>query len=265
MDLKNLIEENSYKHIIDAVKQAGQIAINYQAKNLEHWYKSRTQPVTKADIEINDFLKTFFSRLTPNFGWLSEESEDNKSRLKSDSFWCVDPIDGTRSFINGFPEYTISIALVNLNQPVFGIIYNPKTKELFSARKDKGAYCNRKKISVSSQKSLTNFTLAISSSETKKMSEHPLIKSKKIFKIGSIAYKIALVAKGSIDVCLSFTKKSDWDLAAAKLILSESGGEISTINGKNIDLNTDSLSIPSVIATNRLLHAKLIKKIQNEE
>ena len=91
--------------------------------NITVKYKSENQPVTDVDIKIDDFLKSFFKKTTPNYGWISEETIDDGSRLSSDYFWCVDPIDGTRSYINKKPEYTISIALLKKNeQKIYKII-----------------------------------------------------------------------------------------------------------------------------------------------
>ena len=122
-----------------AITEAGKIALSLQ-KNLKISYKSKNQPVTNADIEIDQFLSSFFQQKTPNFGWLSEESVDNKSRQESDFFWCLDPIDGTRSYISGKPEYTISLALIKKSQPILGIIYNPVTNEYFTAEKKKRSF-----------------------------------------------------------------------------------------------------------------------------
>ena len=121
-------------------------------KKIKVQYKSKNQPVTNADIEINNFLFDFFKKKTPNFGWLSEESLDDKSRFECDFFWCLDPIDGTRSYISGKPEYTISLALINNFQPILGIIYNPTTNEYFHAEKNKGAFCNNRQIKVNSKR-----------------------------------------------------------------------------------------------------------------
>ena len=82
---------------------------------------------------ILSFFFKYINKICPNYGWLSEESVDDESRFKKNNFWCLDPIDGTRSFLNGKPEYTISLALVYKSNPIFGIIYNPKTEELFYA------------------------------------------------------------------------------------------------------------------------------------
>ena len=244
----------------DALFHAAKIALDLKEKVLVK-YKSQNQPVTQADIKIDDYLKSSFSIKTPNFGWLSEESCDDGSRLNSEFFWCLDPIDGTRSYINGKPEYTISLALLKNSNPLMGMILNPETEEFFFAKKKCGAFCNGKKISVNQKKNIDFCSYAISNSETKKLSEFSFINDKNVVKMGSIAYKIALVAKGKIDVALSFTRKNDWDLAAASLIIEEAGGKIKKICGNDITYNTSDLRIDSVIASNFSLFSELRKKL----
>ena len=256
------LEKNYIAIAFDAISKAGKIALSFEKEKIHFWNKSVGQPVTHADIEINLFLKKFFEKHTPEFGWLSEESEDDKSRFTKKSFWCVDPIDGTRSYINKRPEYVISIALVSNSTPIFGLIFNPKTNEMFSAEKNFGAFCNKKKIKVSDNIDLNSCKVAISNSELKNIEKILFFKNLKILSMGSIAYKIALVAKGQVDIALSFTKKSDWDLAAASLILEEAGGLISDIENEKINYNTNELNISSVFAANPRIHRRLLNEIK---
>ncbi len=239
--------------------EAGEIAKKLK-KKISVSYKSKNQPVTNADIEIDNFLRSFFKKKTPNFGWVSEETADDSSRLKSDYFWCLDPIDGTRSYINGKSEYTISLALIHANRPIIGYIYNPETNELFSATKNNGAYCNKKKIIVNENDNIVSSKYAISSSEIKRLMKYNFFNRQNVIEMGSIAYKIALVAKGEIDVAVSFTKKNDWDLAASDLILNEAGGNLKKINGDKILYNSEQMKIDSVIAANNKLTKELCKK-----
>ncbi len=260
--MKKLFREELKKIAKYAIEEAGQIALSLQTK-LQIKYKSENQPVTNADIEINNFLFNFFKKNTPNFGWLSEESLDDKSRLNSEFFWCLDPIDGTRSYISGKPEYTISLALINNFQPILGIIYNPTTNEYFHAEKNKGAFCNNRQIKVNSKTNYEVCSLAISSSEMNILKSYNFFNSKDVKKIGSIAYKIALVAKGNIDIAISLTKKNDWDLAAADLLIREAHGKIMQTNGEKIIYNTQNLSINSVMAANVDIILDLKKKFNS--
>ena len=248
----SFIEEISKK----AILHAGEIAKKYK-KSISIKYKSKNQPVTNADVAIDDYLKEFFKLETPSFGWVSEETKDDKSRLSSEYFWCLDPIDGARSYINNKPEYTISLALLKKNTPIIGYILNPETDELFFGKKKFGAFCNDRKIQVTKQDDIFKSKFALSSSEIGKVKKYNFVDHKNIISMGSIAYKVALVAKGKIDIALSFTKKNDWDMAASHLILDEAGGDLKSISGKNIVYNSDSMLIESVVATNKQLMKKL--------
>ena len=180
------------------LKKISEIALNTASKialSLKHKikvnYKSKSQPVTNADKEIDIYLKSYFKKHTPQIGWLSEESRDDNSRLKKKLFWCLDPIDGTRSYINHKAEYTISLALIENNIPIIGHVVNPETKEYFYAEKNFGAFCNKKKITVNNLANLNESKIAISSSEIKNLEKYNFFKSKNILKLGSIAYKVA--------------------------------------------------------------------------
>ena len=258
---KFLIPNNLKEMAVEAIFQAGEIALKLKEKLVIN-YKSPNQPVTNADKQIDNFLFNFFKTNTPDYGWLSEESIDNNSRFKNDFFWCLDPIDGTRSYIMGKPEYTISLALIKNSSPVMGVIYNPETKDLFFAEKKRGAFCNKKKILVNKNKDIDTCSVLISSSEEKKLKSYNFFADKEIITIGSIAYKIVLVAKGEFDIALSLTKKNDWDLAAADLIIKEAGGLIYQTNGGEIVYNTDKLHINSVMASNSIILPELKRSLK---
>ncbi len=254
-ELFSSIEDASKKVILEAGLIAKKLKKKIQVK-----YKSKNQPVTNADIEIDNFIKDFFKKKTPSFGWVSEETKDNKSRFESEMFWCLDPIDGTRSYISGKPEYTISLALIKKKEPILGLILNPETEELFVAKKQKGAFCNNKKIIVNKNTNISSSKFSISSSEMKRLEKYNFFNQKNFIEMGSIAYKIALVAKGEIDAAFSFTNKNDWDLAASDLILREAGGSIKKISGEKIVYNSEKMLIESVIASNQKLCEKLCIK-----
>ena len=131
----------------NALQEACKIAIKLK-HNILVSYKSKSQPVTNADKQIDLYLRSFFKSKTPNIGWLSEESIDDHSRFNKKLFWCLDPIDGTRSYINKKPEYTISLALIENNIPIMGHIVNPETTEYFYGEKNYGAYCNDQKLKL---------------------------------------------------------------------------------------------------------------------
>ena len=134
------------------------------------------------------------------------------------------------------------------------------TKEFFFAEEHKGAFCNDTQIKVNSKKNFEVCSLAISNSEMKMLKSYKFLNSKDVKKIGSIAYKIALVAKGKIDIAISLTKKNDWDLAASDLLIREANGKIMETNGEKIIYNTQNLNVNSVMASNVDMILKLKRK-----
>ena len=131
---------------IYAAKSAGQIVMNYYKTKLSVTHKSPNNPVTKADFEADEKIKDILTSFYPDFGWLSEETKDSSERLNKEYVWIIDPIDGTKEFIEGIPNFSISIGLVQNSLPILGVLYNPATEEIFYAKKNQGAYYNNKLI-----------------------------------------------------------------------------------------------------------------------
>ena len=129
--------------VADAVREAGDIARRYYGGNVESWEKNPGDPVSEADLAIDTFLKEKLTAACPDYGWLSEETVDDPSRLDKSRVWIVDPIDGTRSFIAKKPEFTICAALVENGQPILGVVYNPILEEFYEAELGTGAFLNR--------------------------------------------------------------------------------------------------------------------------
>ena len=136
-----------------AARNAGKILMKYfKSSDKKVQMKSKDNPVTIADNEADSYLNNFIISEFPDDGWLSEETVDTSDRLNKNRVWIVDPLDGTKEFIEGIENFSISIALVNNNSPVLGVIFNPATNEMFSCQKNKGVYLNGKKVNISSQK-----------------------------------------------------------------------------------------------------------------
>ena len=149
-----------------AAWNAGKILIKYlnvDDQNIE--YKSEDSPVTIADHKADRYLSNFIGGEFPHDGWLSEETVDTKERLDKKRTWIIDPLDGTKEYIKKLPEFSISIALVENNIPVIGVIYNPISEELFYAEKNKGAFLNGMQIKISDKKDIKNASLIVSRSE----------------------------------------------------------------------------------------------------
>ena len=246
-----------------AVTEAGDIALRYYRNNAKHWYKGPGQIVTEADIEVDRCLHDILISARPDDAWLSEECDDDGSRHRCRRVWIVDPIDGTRSFAEGKPEFTISIALVEEGRPVLASIFNPVTEEHFSAAAGEGATLNHHPLRPSKQASLTDASLLASKSEMKKRNWPEFMPDAKFKTIGSLAYKLALVADGRHDGLVSLRPSNDWDLAAAILLIEEAGGWLGDSSGQMLKLNGPTLRHDGLVAAgSEILYTKLISCLE---
>ena len=222
-------------------------------------YKSKFEPVTQQDTQAEAYLKKQIRKKFPTHGIIGEEGTSFKA--KNDYTWYLDPLDGTINFIRGFPYFCVSVAVLKNNKPYIGVIYNPVTKELFSAQLNKGAYLNGKKIKVSKISKLSDAYLSTGfrykrgrgfTAPLKKI-KNVLEKSLVIRRTGSAALDLANVARGTFDgFFMTDTKK--WDVLAGLMIVKEAGGNFYMKQKKEInDLD--------VIATNGKIQTQIKKSI----
>lgn len=218
----------------DAALKAGEIGMRYFQKNPEITIKGDTSPVTEADLAIDAFLKSHLMAALPDYGWLSEETIDTSERLGKDRVFVVDPIDGTRAFIEGAQEWCISIAIVEDGKPISAVLFQPTTQSLYLAQKGQGStkggdalkvVAPRDPLLVGGPKPFFDahknaFPMAI------ERTRH----------VPSLALRIAYVAEGKIDGAFIKIGAHDWDIAAAMLILQEAGGDVIRPNGETIAL-----------------------------
>jgi|TARA_B100001741_G_C16553161_1_gene600616 myo-inositol-1(or 4)-monophosphatase len=218
------------EHAIDAAKIAGKTIMRFYKTQLNVREKSPNNPVTKADIAANDKIKDLLTSQYPKFGWLSEETKDSLDRLNKEYVWIIDPIDGTKEFIEGIPNFSISIGLVQNEIPIVGVLYNPATKELFYAQKNKGAFYNNNLVKCSKKNDIRNINIVVSRSEMNAglWDEYSSTTKNKI-EIGSVAYKLGLISAGKYDFFATLKPKNEWDICAGHIILEESGGELKNI------------------------------------
>ena len=239
-----------------AARNAGKILMKYyQSDNKEVKMKGVDNPVTIADNEADQYLCDFLTGEFPNDGWLSEETVDTDERLNKDRVWIVDPLDGTKEFIEGIPHFSVSIGLVYNSEPVVGVIYNPATDEMFSCQKGKGVYLNGNKVIASKKNLLIDSKITVSRSELRRNEWEPYKNNfKSIDPIGSVAYKLALVSAGKYDIFATVAPKNEWDICAGDCLISEAGGVFKTINDKKIIYNQKkTLVTDTIIATNSIL------------
>ncbi|MCF4164152.1 3'(2'),5'-bisphosphate nucleotidase CysQ [Zavarzinia compransoris] len=245
-----------------AAREAGDIALDFRAKGFRTWEKPGHGPVTDADLAVDAHLKEMLGRARPDYGWLSEETTDNPARLDAKRLFVVDPIDGTRAFVKGRPLFAVSIAVVEDGRPIYGVVFNPALGELYAAIRDGGARLNGDAIRVSPRGLLPGARL-IGAADMFRSKFWPTPWPEiEVSPSNSIAYALCQVASGAKDGSVSLTGKSDWDIAAADLIVREAGGIASTHMGEPFLFNRPSTRHRNVISAGPELHARLIEKLE---
>ncbi|MEE8437782.1 MAG: 3'(2'),5'-bisphosphate nucleotidase CysQ [Candidatus Neomarinimicrobiota bacterium] len=234
----------------NAARAAGKLILDYYNSEFEVRSKGFNNPVTTADKAADDYLKNTLTLARPRFGWLSEETLDSKTRLTRDWVWVVDPLDGTKEFIAGIPNFVVSIGLVHKGSPVLGVLYNPVTAEMFSAEAGKGAFLNDKAINCKSKLRLQDMTILNSRSETGRGLWNAFKNDFKYLRpVGSVAYKMGLTAAGQADIFATLRPKNEWDICAGTCIIIEAGGKVIDLNGDDLIFNQKSTLItPGLIA-----------------
>ena len=253
--------DSDLKLAINASFKAGEIIMQYYCDDYEIKEKGYHNPVTTADNEADSYLKSTLMSARPQYGWLSEETVDSKSRLSKEKVWIVDPLDGTKEFIEGVPQFVVSIALVEKGTPIIGVLHNPVTKETFHAVKGKGTYLDDNVYRCSIKDSTTDMLILNSRSETRKGLWEPYKQYFKELKpIGSVAYKMGLTATGKADIFVTLRPKNEWDVCAGTCLINEAGGKVIDLNGKELTFNNQKTLIePGLIAGYKLSVEKTFK------
>ena len=235
--------------LTEAIRSAGAEALRFASQGFDVHIKPDRSPVTSADLAVNEILQACLLKLFPDDGWLSEESPDDPARLGKARVWVIDPIDGTKAFINREPEFCISVALVERGRPVVAAIYNPSTNELFSARRGGGLLFNDEPISCQEHPTNRHPVVALSPWEH----EIGRFKSLEAHAAGrpmrSIAWALALAASGRIHAVATFESENEWDVAAGALLIEETGGTMSDGNGRILEFNRPDPRYRGIVAT----------------
>lgn len=257
---------NDFQLMIDAAREAGALALDYfRDRNNKSWFKGDGSAVSEADMAVDGLLHRRLLASRSDYGWLSEETRDDLVRLEKTHVWIVDPIDGTRAFLQGKPHWVVSIALVIEGDVVLGCLYNPVTDEMFEAERGRGARLNGAAIKVGSRQDLEGMTVIAAPGRLKSRKWPQPWPPVSTFMVNSIAYRLALLACGEADAVLALSGKSDWDLAAADLLLREAGGIASDHRGSPFTFNQKNTRHASVLAANPHLHAKMLKRTRQVE
>jgi myo-inositol-1(or 4)-monophosphatase len=245
----------------NAAREAGRIACRYfvrgEKTTARIWSKHGGSPVTEADVAVDAFLKVELSAALPESGWLSEETADDPARLGVRYLWIVDPIDGTRAFLSGHPDWCVAIALLVDGEPVLGVVAAPAHDTLYEACRGGGAYRDGACISVSAVEVLKGARVAGPKPLLDRL-ERAAGPIAPVPRIPSLALRLARVAEGAVDLGLVSSNSRDWDIAAADLILREGGGMLTTFEGLRPAYNAIEPVHGDLLAAPRGLHPHLI-------
>jgi myo-inositol-1(or 4)-monophosphatase len=246
----------------DCVREAGALALSMFKSPIRTWTKAESSPVSEADIAVDQLLR---DRLTGDteVGWLSEESVDDPARLAARYVWIVDPIDGTRAYLAGAPDWAVSAALVEDGRPIAACLYAPVTEEFFTAVAGKGATCNGAAIAATAGASLAGARLAGPRSLLERLAAvTPPFTA--MPRVRSLALRLARVADGSLDAAFAGVDSHDWDLAAADLLVHEAGGVLTPAGGGVVIYNRPVPRHGMLVAAGRDRHATIIELLGDE-
>ena len=248
--------------LVRTVREAGALALRMFSTNLRQWTKTGSSPVSDADIAVDELIRSRLQPPTPDYGWLSEESVDDSTRLTRQRVWIVDPIDGTRAYLAGREDWSISAALVEEGRPRIAAVFAPATDEFFFAARNGGATRNNIAIAATTGTSCDLARMAGPSFLLDRMKAHSLTSASN-YKIGSLALRISRVAEGRLDAVFVGGNSRDWDLAAADLLVHEAGGTLTTLKGESLTYNRPEVSHQVLTAAGCERHAELIRHFRS--
>ena len=249
--------------VIAAAQAAGALALRLREAGLEVDFKAGESPVTNADLAADALLKETLRGARPDYGWLSEETADDSSRLAARRVFVVDPIDGTRAFLAGEPFWTVCIAVVDDGRPRVGVVFAPQLAETYAAAAGAGATLNGQLIRASGAGAI----------EGCGMIAHPALfqhedwpepwPAMNVSRRNSTAYRLCLVASGAADATVTFAPKHDWDLAAADLIAREAGGFVGDHAGHPFLYNRSVPVQPSLVCAAPQLAPLILARVRH--
>jgi myo-inositol-1(or 4)-monophosphatase len=259
--MKTYSSAETLERIHSALEAARSVLSRFTPGAIETEYKIGHDPVTEADRSVDAVLRK--ELLREGEGWLSEETVDDFTRLEKRRVWIVDPLDGTREFVAGIPEFCVSVAMVEDGRPVCGGICNPATNELFLGSIDSGVTYNGKPARPSQKTSLDGALVLASRSEVKrgewKQFENTNVK---IRPMGSVAYKLALVSAGLAEVTFTLTPKNEWDVAAGAALVDSAGGFVRTLDGQPLRCNNKDPLLSGLLACGAGMRDELLSLVE---
>lgn len=261
-DIMNSSYADILKRIEAALEAARTVFARFTPGAIETEYKIGHDPVTEADRAVDAVLRQ--NLLRDGEGWLSEETVDDFFRLDKRRVWVVDPLDGTREFVQGIPEFCVSIGFVEDGRPVAGGICNPATNQTFIGAIDCGVLYNGKPAQPSRRTALKGSLILASRSEVKRGEWQQFQGGEyQIRPMGSVAYKLALVSAGLADITFTLTPKNEWDVAAGAALVTSAGGFVSTLENTPLVCNRKNPLLTGLLASGPHLKEELLSAVQS--
>ena len=256
------------EHALDVARQsaklAGEILLSYYRSRFDVREKEEDNPVTTADLKANQVLADTLLGAFPEAGWLSEESVDDPKRLEKEWIWVVDPLDGTKEFIQGIDEFAVSIGLVHRREAVLGVVYNPAAGHLVSACRGHGAFCNNERVKVREGRPLKGALVLASRSETARGKFDPFQNLLTVQPTGSVANKLGQVARGEADMTFSLVPKNEWDICGGVVVAEEAGARVTDLSGNPFRFNQPDTLRNGLIGTNPGLYPEVLTLIRQQ-
>jgi myo-inositol-1(or 4)-monophosphatase len=245
-----------------ALREAGALALGKFRGTYKSWTKDKSSPVSEVDIAVDELLRERLGAHDPAYGWLSEETADDPARLDAQRVWIVDPIDGTRGFIAGFPDWSIVAALVEQGRPIAAGLYAPVTEQLYLAQAGQGTRINGRRSFASEGNDLDGMRAAGPKRRLDLLATlAPRLEL--IPKVHSLALRLARIAEGTLEVAFAGPNSRDWDLAAADLLVHEAGGRLTTLSGQRLTYNRAETAHPALVAAGEARHQRLLHLIRD--
>ncbi|MGV8989255.1 MAG: 3'(2'),5'-bisphosphate nucleotidase CysQ [Cypionkella sp.] len=254
--------EHDLALLIGAARQAGEIALRHWRNSPRVWEKPDGQgPVSEADLEVNAALETVLRAARPDYGWLSEESADDPERLETEAQFILDPIDGTRSFLQGDTAFSHALAVVRGGEVVAGVVFLPAQDKLYAASARGLATLNGREIRAHACVSTDRARVL-----TGKITLAPELWPGGVPALdrhfrASMAWRLCLVAEGAFDAMLTLRPAWEWDIAAGALIAARAGAVVSDRSGAPLHFNAKDPRSEGVVVASAALHQDLIGRL----
>ncbi len=255
------------KDVIQITKKAGQKVMEIYGREYKSYQKNDKSPVTEADLASERTILPTLKKY--NYGILSEETEDDLSRLRKDKIWIIDPLDGTNDFLQKTGEFSIMVGLAYKGKPLLGVVYLPVEDKLYFAKKGEGAFLKKgdgslQKLKVSDVSSFPESKFVVSRTHLRKKEKKFLKDNKTDFiQKGSTGIKLGFIAEGKAEGYISMSDKTcQWDICAPEIILTEAGGRVTNLKDENFIYNRkETRNLRGIIASNKKIHHQILNKL----